>query len=72
MLGLKTAVNRKGKTVPFNPMKAFEASSAASLFILHLGANRRRGGPWNRCGYFREEKNLLLLPAFESRITVPL
>jgi len=37
MLGLKTALNRKGKTVPFNPMKAFEASSAASLFILHLG-----------------------------------
>jgi len=72
MLRLKMAINPKGKIVPFNPMKAFKASSGTAPFILHLEANRRRGGPWGRCGYFREEKNLLpLLPAFESQITLP-
>jgi hypothetical protein len=44
MLRLKKAMNRKGKTVPFNPMMSFKASSGTGPFILHLGANRRRGG----------------------------
>jgi hypothetical protein len=64
------AANYEGKIVPFNAMKAFKASRGTS-FILHLAANRRRGEPWDRCGYFIGEKNLLPLPSFESRITLP-
>jgi len=59
MLRLKMAINRKGKIVPFNAMKAIKASSGTAPFIPHLAANRRRGGPWGRCAYFREEKKSL-------------
>jgi len=38
------AMNRNGKIVPFNPMKAFKASSGTTPFILHLGANGGGGG----------------------------
>jgi hypothetical protein len=65
------AVNYEGKVAPFKAMKAFNVSRGKAPFILHLGANRRWGGPWDHCAYFKEEKNLVPLPAFESRITLP-